>query len=100
MLVTDGSPESDRAVHMATALSSNLASELHLNYMEPLSGVYGIPERAIYAPDTQNNLEEVEHYAQERLSEKAAMIREYGGEVVASPPKVGRPDKEIVGLAG
>jgi nucleotide-binding universal stress UspA family protein len=99
LLATDGSPESGRAARVATELSSKLGPELHLVYVEPTPSVYGIPERAVYAPDTQNHLEEVEHYAQERLGEEAAKIRNYGGQVAAVHPKVGRPDAEIVGLA-
>ncbi len=99
MLATDGSPESGRAARMATELSNRLGSEMHLVYVEPMPSVYGVPERAIYAPDTQNYLEEVERHAQERLGEEAAKIREYGGEVVAAHPKAGRPDAEIVRLA-
>ena len=99
LLATDGSPESGHAARVATELSSKLGSEMHLVYVEPMPGVYGIPERAVYAPDTQHHLEAVEHYAQERLGEEAAKIREYGGEVAAVHPKVGRPDAEIVGLA-
>jgi nucleotide-binding universal stress UspA family protein len=72
---------------------------MHLVYVEPMPGVYGIPERAVYSPDTQNHLEEVEHYAQESLGEEAAKIRDYCGEVAAVHPKVGRPDAEIVWLA-
>jgi nucleotide-binding universal stress UspA family protein len=70
LLATEGSPESGRAARLATELSSKLGSELHLVYVEPMPGVYGIPERAVYAPDTQNHLEEVEHYAHERLGEE------------------------------
>ena len=99
MLATDGSPESVRAARMAAELSSKLGSEMHLVYVEPTPGVYGIPERAIYAPDTRNYLEEVERYAQERLGEEAAKIRDFGGEVTAVHPRVGRPDVEIVRLA-
>jgi len=84
---------------MATELSSKLGSEMHLVYVEPTLGVYGIPERAIYAPDTQNYLEEVECHTQERLGKEAAKIREYGGEVAAVHPKVSRPDAEIMRLA-
>jgi nucleotide-binding universal stress UspA family protein len=84
---------------MATELSSQLGSEMHLVYVEPMPGVYGIPERAVYAPDIQNHLKEVEHHAEERLGEEAAKIRDYGGEVAAVHPKVGRPDAEIVRLA-
>ena len=69
LLATDGSPESGRAARVATELSSKLGPEIHLVYVEPMSGVYGIPERAVYALDTQNHLEEVEHYARERLDE-------------------------------
>jgi nucleotide-binding universal stress UspA family protein len=96
LLATDGSPESGRAARVATELSSKLGPEMHLIYVEPTPSVYGIPERAVYAPDTQNHLEEVEHYAQERLDEEAAKIRNYGGQVAAVHPKVGRPDAEIV----
>jgi nucleotide-binding universal stress UspA family protein len=99
LLATDGSPESGRAARVATELSSKVGPEMHLVYVEPTPSVYGIPERAVYAPDTQNHLEEVEHYAQERLGEEAAKIRNYGGQVAAVHPKVGRPDAEIVGLA-
>jgi nucleotide-binding universal stress UspA family protein len=99
LLATDGSPEVVRAARMATELSNKLGPEMHLVYVEPTPGVYGLPERAIYAPDTQNHLEEVERYAQERLGEEAAKIRKYGGEVTAIHPKTGRPDVEIVRLA-
>jgi nucleotide-binding universal stress UspA family protein len=99
LLATDGSPEAVRAARMAAELSNKLGPEMHLVYVEPTPGVYGLPERAIYAPDTQNHLEEVERYAQERLGEEAAKIRKYGGEVAAIHPKVGRPDAEIVRLA-
>jgi nucleotide-binding universal stress UspA family protein len=99
LLATDGSPESGRAARVATELSSKLGPEMHLVYVEPTPSVYGIPERALYAPDTQNHLEEVEHYAQERLGEEAAKIRNYDGQVAAVHPKVGRPDAEIVRLA-
>lgn len=99
MLATDGSPESGRAARMVTELSNRLGSEMHLVYVEPMPSVYGVPECAIYAPDTQNYLEEIERRAQERLGEEAAKIREYGGEVVAAHPKAGRPDAEIVRLA-
>jgi len=61
--------------------------------------VYGLPERVLYGPDTQNYLEEVKRHAQERLGEEAAKIRDYGGEVAAIYPKIDRPDAEIVQLA-
>ena len=99
LLATDGSSESGRAARVATELSSKVGLEMHLVYVEPTPSVYGIPERAVYAPDTQNHLEEVEDYTQERLGEEAAKIRNYGGQVAAVHPKVGRPDAEIVGLA-
>jgi nucleotide-binding universal stress UspA family protein len=99
LLATDGSPESVRAARMATELSNKLGSEMHLVYVEPMPDVYGLPERVLYAPDTQNYLEEVKHHAQERIDEEAAKIRDYGGEVAAIHPKIGRPDAEIVQLA-
>jgi nucleotide-binding universal stress UspA family protein len=99
LLATDGSPESVHAARMATELSNKLGPEMHLVYVEPTPGVYGIPEHAVYGPDAQSHLEEVERYAQERLGEEAAKIREYGGEVAAIHPKTGRPDVEIVRLA-
>jgi nucleotide-binding universal stress UspA family protein len=99
LLATDGSPESSRAARLATELSSKFRSELHLVYVEPTPSVYGIPERAVYAPDNQNHLEEVEHCAHERLGEEVAKIWNYGGQVAAVHPNVGRPGAEIVGLA-
>ena len=100
LLATDGSPESVHAARMATELSNKLGPEMHPR----LRGAYTwcvrhTQERAVYGPDTQNHLEEVERYAQERLGEEAAKIREYGGEVAAIHPKTGRPDVEIVRLA-
>lgn len=97
LLATDGSPESVRAARMATELSNKLGSEMHLVYVEPMPDVYGIPERVIYASDIQNHLEVVERYAQERLGEEAAKIREYGGEVAAVHPKVGAPTRRSCG---
>jgi nucleotide-binding universal stress UspA family protein len=99
LVATDGSPESVRAARTATELSNKLGLELHVVYVEPTPDVYGIPERAIYFPETQDYLRTVERHAHERISEEAAKIRESGGEIAEAYPRVGRPDAEIVWLA-
>jgi hypothetical protein len=57
LLATDGSPESVHAARMVTELSSKLGPEMHLVYVEPTPSVYGMPERAVYAPGIQSCLE-------------------------------------------
>ena len=99
LVATDGSPESVRAARTATELSNKLGPELHVVYVEPTPAMYGIPERAIYFPDIQDHLRTVERYAQERVGEEAAKIRESGGEIAETYPRIGRPDAEIVRLA-
>ncbi len=84
---------------MAVVLSEKLGSVLHVVYVEPVS-IYGLPERVIYAPDTQDYLEETfERHSRERLDEQVEKIREAGGEVAEAHPAIGRPDAEIVRIA-
>ena len=99
LLCTDGSPASDRAARMAIELSNKLGFALHVVCVEPVDA-YGLPEHAVYAPDTQGYLREpFERLARERLDEEAAKIREAGGEIAEAHAGFGRPDAEIVRLA-
>ena len=99
LLATDGSPASDRAARMAVELSNKLGFALHVICVESVDA-YGLPEYAVYAPDTQGYLRETfELLARERLDEEAAKIEEAGGEIAEVHAAFGRPDAEIVRLA-
>ncbi|HZC18872.1 MAG TPA: universal stress protein [Rubrobacteraceae bacterium] len=98
LLATDGSPESARAARMAAGLSSSLGSELHVIHVEPIPNIYAAPESGVMDPELQYKLRErAEIDARERLDEE---IEKMGGEVSGVHARVGRPDAEIVALAG
>ena len=101
LLATDGSPESARAARMAAGLSSSLGSELHVIHVEPIPNIYAAPESRVMDPELQYKLRErAEMDARERLDEEIEKIEEMGGEVSELHARVGRPDAEIVALAG
>jgi nucleotide-binding universal stress UspA family protein len=100
LLATDGSEEARRAARMATTLSENLGSELHLVRVEAIPSALADPESVYYGTGYWKQVREIARRdVTEKLGEEVQKIRVMGGEVAESYARVGRPDAEIVRLA-
>lgn len=105
LLAVDGSEHSNRAVDMASRLSSSMAV--------PVDIVHVVPERdliPIYLHPFVHDMSQLEHSyvarrdaleeAGQRIIEAAAdVIRKGGGEVAAEVVLHGRPDQQIAEMA-
>ena len=102
LLAIDGSPEAERAAHMAAGLSDKLDSELHIVHVGHVPDVYVPPESKVIDPvEIKNRMREsVERETRERLEEQVGKIKASGGEIKEVHARYGRADKEIIHLAG
>ena len=102
LVATDGSREAELASSSAADLAERTGSELHFVYVGHLSpAFYESPGAWALDPDLQRRMQErVEEEVGTRLNEQVQRVREAGGEVAGTHARVGRPDAEIVGLAG
>ena len=102
LVATDGSREAELASSSAADLAERTGSELHFVYVGHLPPVfYESPGVWALDPDLQRRMQErVEEEVGTRLNEQVQRVRESGGEVAGTHARVGRPDAEIVGLAG
>ena len=102
LVATDGSREAELASASAADLAERTGSELHFVYVGHLPPVfYESPGVWALDPDLQRRMQErVEEEVGTRLNEQVRRVREAGGEVAGTHARVGRPDAEIVGLAG
>jgi nucleotide-binding universal stress UspA family protein len=100
LLATDRSEEARRAARMATTLSENLGSELHLVRVEAIPSALADPESVSYGTGYWKQVREIARRdVTEKLGEEVQKIRVMGGEVAESYARVGRPDAEIARLA-
>jgi nucleotide-binding universal stress UspA family protein len=102
LLVTDGSEDANLASSTAADLSMSTGSELHVVRVGHMpSAYYESPGAMLLDPDLQSRMEkDAEEATKTRLGEQVQMIRETGSEVTEAHARIGRPDAEIVGLAG
>lgn len=104
LLATDGSPESISAAQTAIELSNGLDMALHVVNVAPIQSAYAaqgtLTMLDLVDPELEGKLRErAERNARERLDDQVQKIKEAGGKVTETHPKVGRPDVELVRLA-
>jgi nucleotide-binding universal stress UspA family protein len=95
LLATDGSEDAQRAVEIASGLSTKLESELYLVYVAR-------EHPYLHAYHDQRHQEEEERFKSEdeqMLGESVKYVRKAGGAVTESYLRVGEAAKEIVELA-
>ena len=99
LLATDGSDEAGLATRAAAELSKATDSEVHITYVLPTEAQLLGPHA--YTDEIRESLiERAERDARSFLEEQAERVRSEGGKVAETHLRVGRPDKEIVRLAG
>ncbi len=99
LLATDGSDEAGLAAQAAAELSKATDSEVHITYVLPTESQLIGPHA--YTDETRESLiEQAERDARSFLEEQAERVRSEGGKVAETHLREGRPDKEIVTLAG
>lgn len=100
LLATDGSPEAERAAHMAITLSREMEAELHVLCVGQVPSAYIPAETEILDYEFWKEMREfARDEASQRLQEEVRKIEDAGGKVEKSHVAVGRPDAEIVRLA-
>lgn len=99
LLAVDGSAESGLAVAAAADLSEKTGAEVHVAYVLPTPAqLYG-PH--YYSPEMKDRLlEQAEEKSHEFLDRQARKVKEAGGRVAGTHLATGRPEAEIVRLAG
>ena len=99
LLATDGSDEAGLATQAAAELSKATDSEVHITYVLPteaqLFGPHAYPDEI-----RESLIERAERDARSFLEEQAERVRSEGGKVAETHLRAGRPDKEIIRLAG
>jgi nucleotide-binding universal stress UspA family protein len=99
LLATDGSDEAGLAAQAAAELSKATDSEVHITYVLPTESQLIGPHA--YTDEIRESLiEQAERDARSFLEEQAERVRSEGGKVAETHLREGRPDKEIVTLAG
>lgn len=99
LLATDGSEEAVRALEAAAELSKTTGSEVHVAYVLPTEAQ--LVGHHIYSDEMRESVvEQAERDARSFLEEQTERIGSEGGKVAEAYLRVGRPDKEIVRLAG
>ncbi|MBV9455368.1 MAG: universal stress protein [Rubrobacter sp.] len=88
----------------AVQLSKGLDLALHVINVAPVQSAYAAQGTLnildLVDPELEGRLRErAEHRARETLDEQVQKIKDTGGKVAETHPKVGRPDVEIVRLA-
>lgn len=101
LLAIDGSKESHLATRAAVEVAGAVGSELHvLSVLEMAQLLPQMPYPGPEAWETSGTLEEAEQHARRLLSRVSERIEAEGGTVKESHLAAGKPDKEIVRLAG
>src|SRR5215213_8323741 len=94
LLAVDGSEEASAATRTAVDLADRTDSELHVVHVGELKPVYHSERRGYLA-----RYEELQEEARRLLEEQMDEINSAGRSVSRAHLRIGRPDKEIVGLA-
>ena len=99
LLATDGSEEAASATRAAAELSEDTGSEVHVCYVLPTEAE--VVGRHFYSEEIRESvIEQAERDARSFLEEQAQRVSSEGGKVAETHLRVGRPEKEIVKLAG
>jgi nucleotide-binding universal stress UspA family protein len=99
LLATDGSDEAGLATQAVAELSKATNSEVHITYVLPTEAQLFGPHA--YTDEIRESLiERAERDARSFLEEQAERVRSEGGKVAETHLRAGRPDKEIIRLAG
>ncbi len=99
LLAADGSEEAALAARSAAELSEETDSEVHVVYVLPTEAQLVGPH--LYSEEIRASvIEQAERDARSFLEEQAQRVSSEGGKVAEVHLRVGRPDKEIVRLAG
>jgi len=95
LLGTDGSKDAELATKAAIELANTTGSELHVVYVGDF-----VPSPHAYPEDELGQIvERVTRRTRSMLGERIALIAAAGGSVSGDHVRVGRPAKEIIGLA-
>ena len=94
LLALDGSEEASAAARIAVELAERADSELHVVHVGEVTPVYH-PEQHGYLARHEELQEEARRLLEEQMDE----INSAGRSVSRAHLRIGRPDKEIVGLA-
>ncbi len=99
LLATDGSEEAGTATKAAAELSKATGSEVHVVYVLPTEAQ--LIGHHLYSDEMRESvIERAERDARTFLEEQAERVSSEGGKVAERHLRAGRPDKEIVRLAG
>jgi nucleotide-binding universal stress UspA family protein len=99
LLATDGSDEAASAALAAAELSEETGSDVHVCYVLPTEAE--VVGRHFYSEEIRESvIEQAERDARSFLEEQAQRVSSEGGKVAETHLRVGRPDKEILRLAG
>jgi nucleotide-binding universal stress UspA family protein len=99
LLATDGSDEAASAARAAAELSEQTGSDVHVCYVLPTEAE--VVGRHFYSEEIRESvIEQAERDARSFLEEQAQRVSSEGGKVAETHLRVGRPDKEILRLAG
>jgi nucleotide-binding universal stress UspA family protein len=99
LLATDGSDEAASAARAAAELSEETGSDVHVCYVLPTEAE--VVGRHFYSEEIRESvIEQAKRDARSFLEEQAQRVSSEGGKVAETHLRVGRPDKEILRLAG
>ncbi len=99
LLATDGSEEAALAARAAAELSKATGSEVHVCYVLPTEAQ--VVGRHFYSEEIRESvIEQAERDARSFLEEQTQRVSSEGGKVAETHLRIGRPEKEIVRLAG
>jgi nucleotide-binding universal stress UspA family protein len=99
LLATDGSDEAASAARAAAEFSEETGSEVHVCYVLPTEAE--VVGRHFYSEEIRESvIEQAERDARSFLEEQAQRVSSERGKVAETHLRVGRPDKEILRLAG
>ena len=99
LLAADGSEEAVLAVRVAAEFSEETNSEVHVVYVLPTEAE--LVGHHFYSEEIRESvIERAEREARSFLEEQAQQVRSEGGKVAETHLRVGRPEKEVVKLAG
>jgi len=99
LLATDGSDEAGLATQATAELSKATGSEVHIAYVLPTEA-HLIGPHAYTDEIRESLIERAERDARSFLEQQAERVRSEGGKVAETHLRSGRPDKELVRLAG
>ncbi len=99
LLATDGSEEAGLALQAAAELSKTTGSEVHVAYVLPTE--VQLVGHHLYSEEMRESVvEQAERDVRSFLEEQTEQIGSEGSKMAEAHLRVGRPDKEIVRLAG